>query len=104
MALWKPLYISQQFFKLLFKFKNPQYNFKFYNKLKKKKYSKKTTPIIFNKSNTIINSLVNESIFIYKGKLLRQLKIPQYSVGLKVGEFCMSRKPFHFTLKIKKKK
>ena len=65
---------------------------------------KKKSPILYNKSLTITSKIINKYIYIYKGKLLRELEVPQFSIGFKIGEFAMTRKPFHFIQKVKKKK
>jgi ribosomal protein S19 len=98
---WKPLYINRQFYTYLYSLKLPYFKNSFSFKLNK---SKKQYPLIYDKSLTITKKLTGNKIYIYKGKLLRELFVPYLSIGLKLGEFTMTRKPFHFTPKIKKKK
>nr|YP_740766.1 ribosomal protein S19 [Tetrahymena paravorax]ABI51675.1 ribosomal protein S19 [Tetrahymena paravorax] len=62
----------------------------------------KKNSMIINKSSTIPQSLIDSTIYIHKGKKYRELKIKNYHVGFKFGEFILTKKPHIFPKKIKK--
>lgn len=64
---------------------------------------KKKLSMIMNKSSTIPYSLKDNTFYIHKGKKYRELKISQYHVGFKFGEFVLTRKPHIFPKKSKSK-
>ena len=87
---WKGHYFSSDIIKLILKHKlnlNLQVN---------KSY-------IFKKSSIIPNVLNNKIIKIYKGNNFRSLIINLYNIGFRFGNFALTRKPFNYPLKIKKK-
>lgn len=65
---------------------------------------KKKISIIMNKSSTIPKSLVDNTFFIHKGYKYRELKITDYHIGFKFGEFILTRKPCIFPKKSKNNK
>lgn len=56
-----------------------------------------------NKSSTIPSSLTDNTFYIHKGYKFRELKIKDYHVGFKFGEFILTRKPNIFPKKSKNK-
>nr|YP_010411950.1 ribosomal proten S19 [Tetrahymena rostrata]QBI37920.1 ribosomal protein S19 [Tetrahymena rostrata]URP31110.1 ribosomal proten S19 [Tetrahymena rostrata] len=64
---------------------------------------KKKNSIIMNKSSTIPSSLTDNIFFIHKGKKYRELKLLDFHVGFKFGEFILTRKPHVYPKKSKKK-
>lgn len=60
--------------------------------------------IVYDKSLTLTKHVVGKIIYIYKGTLLRRLFVSTNAIGFKIGEFAFTRKPFHFTLRVRKKK
>ena len=64
---------------------------------------KKKRAMIMNKSSTIPNSLSGNTFFIHKGYKYRELKVTDYHIGYKFGEFILTRKPHVFRKKVKKK-
>ena len=63
------------------------------------KLSKKRKEIIFNKKSVIPLSLKDNIFFIHKGFKYRELKISNYHIGFKFGEFILTRKPHFFKKK-----
>lgn len=64
---------------------------------------KKKNSMIMNKSSTISKSLVGNTFLIHKGYNYRELKISNYHVGFKFGEFILTRKPYVYPKKSKAK-
>lgn len=64
---------------------------------------KKKIAIIMNKSSTIAKSLKDNTFFIHKGLKYRELKITNYHIGFKFGEFILTRKPHVYPKKNKSK-
>nr|YP_740721.1 ribosomal protein S19 [Tetrahymena malaccensis]ABI51630.1 ribosomal protein S19 [Tetrahymena malaccensis] len=64
---------------------------------------KKKISVIMNKSSTIPTSLKDNVFFIHKGLKYRELKIKDYHIGFKFGEFILTRKPNIFPKKSKSK-
>jgi ribosomal protein S19 len=58
---------------------------------------------IFKKNSIIPVELNNQFIKVYKGNNFRPLKINLYNIGFKFGNFTLTRKPFNYPLKAKKK-
>lgn len=56
-----------------------------------------------NKSSTIAKSLTDNIFFIHKGYKYRELKVTDYHVGFKFGEFILTRKPHVYPRKSKSK-
>ena len=81
-ARWKSNFFSETIYKNIFYLK--------LNKLKRKK------KVIFNKSSHIPNIYNNTGVFIFKGNLFKKLNISKFNVGLRFGNFIISRKPFYF--------
>ena len=64
---------------------------------------KKKNSIIMNKSTTIPKSLIGSTFYIHKGKKYRSIKLLDYHLGFKFGEFILTKKPFTFPKKSKSK-
>lgn len=78
------------------------YNYIFLKKKRnvmwKKKYLK------FRKKNFCIPKILrNCNIFIHQGKQLIKRQVYSHMIGRKVGEFCLTRKPFFYPPKKKKR-
>jgi len=100
---WQPVYLNLQYIKYIYSLKYSLYQ-KNFTTVKRTTIKKNNNTVVFNKSLTITSHLIKKRIYIYKGKLLRDLIISSYAVGYKLGEFTLTRKPFHYTPKLKKKK
>jgi ribosomal protein S19 len=57
----------------------------------------------FYRSSSIPKCFLNNYINIHKGKIYKKLLINKNIIGLKFGEFALSKKPFFFPKKIIKK-
>lgn len=64
---------------------------------------KKKVSMIMSKASTIPYSLKDNVFFIHKGTKYRELKISNYHVGFKFGEFVLTRKPHVHPRKSKSK-
>lgn len=64
---------------------------------------KRRKAVIFSKDSTIPKSLKGYVFYIHKGLKYRELKISNYHIGFKFGEFILTRKPHFFKKKGKKK-
>jgi len=60
--------------------------------------------MIFCRSTTVSNLLKNRTIYLYKGNLIIKTYFNKYSIGYKLGEFAVTRKPFSFPKKKDKNK
>ena len=87
---WKKKYINKKLINVLYTSKI----------LKKKKFNLK----IFSKSMKIISFFKKINFNIYKGNTYRSFRFNRYCVNYNFGQFCVTRKPFLFTKKQKKKK
>jgi len=63
---------------------------------------KKKKSIIFSKNSVIPKALIGINFFIHKGLKFRELKLNNYHIGFKFGEFILTRKPHFFKKKGKK--
>jgi ribosomal protein S19 len=63
---------------------------------------KKKKAVIFSKDSIIPKSLKGSVFYIHKGLKYRELKISNYHIGFKFGEFILTRKPHFFKKKNKK--
>lgn len=93
-AKWKLNYISNEILKYIYKQKINKSN----NFLQKNKVF-----FLFSKMSKIPNYFIEQSVHIYKGKSFRKLKINKYNCGYRFGNFVMTRKPFNYPIKQKKK-
>jgi ribosomal protein S19 len=57
--------------------------------------------IFFKKNILISKNFKKNSLFIYKGNKFRFIKINYFHIGLKLGNFVFTRKPFKFLIKSK---
>lgn len=64
---------------------------------------KKKITMIMNKSSTIPKSLTDNIFYIHRGSRYRELKLNDYIVGFKFGEFILTRKPHVYPKKSKPK-
>jgi len=71
----------------------------FLNQFKPIKISK-----LYNRASTVPKLFLRKTIALYKGNIFAKILFSKYTVGYKVGEFAITRKPFNFPLKKKKKK
>lgn len=62
---------------------------------------KKNFSMITNKASVIPKSFIDNTFFIHKGCRYRELKIGQFHVGFKFGEFILTRKPHVYRKKSK---
>lgn len=91
---WKLNYFSYEILKHIYKQK-----ITFSNTILQK--NKKI--FIFSKMSRIPSFFNDQFIHIYKGKSFRKLKINKYNCGYRFGNFVMTRKPFSYPIKQKKK-
>ena len=63
---------------------------------------KKKKAVVFNKKSIIPHTLKDNIFFIHKGLKYREIKISNYHIGFKFGEFILTRKPHFFKKKGKK--
>ena len=85
---WKFYYVGKYFFKKIFL----------------KKFRKIRLKVIYCRSTVVTNILKNRIAYLYKGDEIIRTRLSKFSVGFKLGEFAISRKPFSFPIKKKKKK
>jgi len=71
----------------------------FLNKFKIVKINK-----LFCRSSAIPRSFFKKTIALYKGNIFSKITFNKYSLGNKLGEFAITRKPFNFPLKKNKNK
>ena len=71
----------------------------FLNKFKFKKIKR-----IFCRNSIVPKIFSKNAIQVYKGGVFSKIFFTKFSVGFKIGEFALTRKPFSFPLKLKKKK
>lgn len=57
-----------------------------------------------NRSETISNYLVGNTIFVHQGRVWVKVRVTKYHVGLKAGMLAATKKPFYFRQKKKKNK
>ena len=70
----------------------------FLNQFKPIKISK-----LYNRASTVPKLFLKKTIALYKGNIFAKIPFSKYTVGYKVGEFAITRKPFNFPLKKKKR-
>ena len=58
---------------------------------------------IFSRYLVISKSLLKCSVYVHKGNIFRKLFLNKYLLGKKLGEFSITRKPFKYPIKKKKK-
>ena len=85
---WKFYYVSKYFLKKLFL----------------KKFIKIRLKVIYCRSTVVTNIFKNRISYLYKGDEIIRIRLTKFSVGFKLGEFAISRKPFSFPIKKKKNK
>lgn len=70
-------------------------------------YLKKILPlkykIIFDKSSTVSSFFVTQFFYIHNGNVFRRLHVTNFLVGCKFGTFVITKKPFKYLLKKKKR-
>lgn len=71
-------------------------------KLNKKLFLKNR--LVFKKSTKILHFFINNKFSVYKGLKFKSLSINKYLIFFKFGNFCLTRKPFKYELKVKTKK
>ena len=86
-ARWKFNYYNSFFYKNMF-----------LNQFKLIKISK-----LYNRASTVPKLFLRKTIALYKGNIFAKIPFSKYTVGYKVGEFAITRKPFNFPLKKKKR-
>ena len=70
----------------------------FLNKFKQLKLLK-----VFSRKSTVPKLFQKKNIQLYKGNLFTKINFTKYNIGYKIGEFNITRKPFSFPKKKKKK-
>lgn len=58
---------------------------------------------LFCRDSILTKIFYKTNIFIYKGQEFTRVLLNKYNVGFKLGEFALTRKPFKFTKKKKKR-
>ena len=84
---WKFKFFPKKIYKIFFK-----------NKFKIKKLKK-----IFWRNSTIPNFFLKNITYIHKGYFFTKVLYSKHYIGFKFGEFALTRKPFSFPLKKKKR-
>lgn len=59
--------------------------------------------LIHERTIVITPTLINTVLYIYKGNKYRRIRINDFMLGWKLGEFSFTRKPFKYPIKKKKK-
>jgi len=59
---------------------------------------------IFYRNTTLTSFFYKTVLFIYKGTLFTRIVLDKYNAGCKLGALTLTRKPFNFPKKKKKKK
>lgn len=88
---WKRNFYSSDVIKLIFRLKTTV------RRSKKPLY-------IFKKSSVVPIDLNKYTIKIHKGNNFRPLKVNMFNIGFKFGNFTLTRKPFNYPIKTKKKR
>ena len=87
-----------------------QYKNNFYNKvvwkaiLKKKLNKLIVNRLIFNRNSSIPKIMYNNKYFVYNGNIFNKLYISNIITTKKFGEFSITKKPFFYPKKDKKKR
>ena len=84
-SIWKFKYIDNNIYKNIF-----------FSKFKKFKFTK-----IFTRSSIVHKIFFKKNTQLYKGNVFTKIDFTKYSVGYKIGEFNITRKPFNFPKKKK---
>jgi len=74
------------------------------NLLKKKLNKKLSNKVIMGRQSTIPKILTGSKYFIYNGNTYNKVKLLSPMGGKKFGEFSVSKKPFYYPKKDKKKR
>ena len=86
-------------------YKNDYYTKDIWKKIIKKKLNKVIwSKLIFNRKSNIPKILKNSKYFVYNGNIYSKLKLCETISNKKFGEFSMTRKPFFYPKKDKKKR
>jgi len=97
---WKFLYFSPKYIKMAL-----IYTYLVVKKTgKPSKYWKKTQLTYRTKNFCIPKFLRNAAVFIHQGKSYVRRPVYPFMIGHKLGEFCLTRKPFFYPPKKKKKR
>ena len=59
---------------------------------------------VFCRSSSIPKIFLKKTVTLYKGSAFIRILFTRYHIGLKLGEFGVTRKPFSYPIKKKKKK
>lgn len=87
-----------------------QYKNSFYSKLVWKSVLKKKlnktiwNRLIFNRDSSIPKILVSKKYFLYNGNIFNKFYVNNLVINKKFGEFSISKKPFFYPKKDKKKR
>lgn len=74
------------------------------NKIKFFRWTRFKRHRIFSKNTLILPIFVKQLIELHKGHQFKKLIIDKKMIGHKFGRFILTRKPFFFPIKVKKKK
>lgn len=85
-----------------------RWKFNYYNSfLYKSMFLSKFKPIkiskLYNRASNIPKIFLKKTVALYKGNIFAKITFSKYTLGHKVGEFAITRKPFNFPLKKKKR-
>ena len=67
-----------------------------------KKFKKKKKKPLYNSSSIVTKTFYKDVLQIYKGNSFVRVAVTKYTVGYKLGEFTLTRKPFSFPRKKKR--
>lgn len=86
-------------------YKNNYYSKSLWKTILKKKLNKVVwNRLIFNRASSIPNILSKDKYFIYNGNIFNKVNISSTLGSKKFGEFSVSKKPFFYPKKDKKKR
>ena len=69
----------------------------------KKKFKAVRLVRLFCRNSILTKMFYKTTVFIHKGQIFARILLNKYNVGYKLGEFALTRKPFRFTKKKKKR-
>ena len=59
---------------------------------------------VFSKSSVILPCFVRAFVYVHKGHKFKYIYINRSMLGFRFGNFIITKKPFYFPIKVKKKK
>jgi len=84
--------------------KGIHYNYTYFKRIYRYKLTNKSKNRYIFCRNSSISTIFGENYYIYNGKIFNSLSITDILLNKKFGEFSVTRKPFFFSKKNKKKR